>query len=187
PGILASRPTACVAYFVMGTSSPAAMIFTPGVARSAGVVMPAGLAVGTITVRLLPAKAVVGPVVRPAVTRASGFLVSADRKTSAGAPFWIWVARAADESVEMVSRMPGTAASYAVFTLARTSLRDAAAKIVNPAGPACEGATGVAPDGATDGAALGPLVVPLVPLQATSTAAMTSNSTGRRVVRTFTI
>ena len=40
-----------------------------------------------------------------------GFFVSAERKTSAGAPCSIWVSSVADESVEIVSVVPGLAAS----------------------------------------------------------------------------
>ena len=42
--------TSWFAYFVIGTVSPAAMTLTPALARSAGLWMPAGLAVGTMTV-----------------------------------------------------------------------------------------------------------------------------------------
>ena len=82
-----------------------------GLARSNGVVSPPGLSVGVMTVSSLPAKTVGSPAASPASTSFCGLVVSADRKTSAGAPSVICVARAADESVEMVSVEPGTAAS----------------------------------------------------------------------------
>ena len=47
---MARLATSWVAYFVIGTLSPAAMILTPGFARSAGDGCPAGLAVGTMIV-----------------------------------------------------------------------------------------------------------------------------------------
>ena len=62
------------------------MIFRPGLARSAGVVIRAGFDVGTITVSSLRANTTGSPVVRPFVTSFAGFVVSAERKTSAGAP-----------------------------------------------------------------------------------------------------
>ena len=52
--------TDSVAYDVIGTSSPAAMIRTPGRARSAGDRMPAGFDVGTMIVNRLPANGVAG-------------------------------------------------------------------------------------------------------------------------------
>ena len=87
------------------------MTLTPAVARSAGVVIPAGLSAGTMTVSLLPAKLTAGPSVSPLSTRSCGFFVSAERKTSAGAPCSIFVARADEASVEIVSVAPGIAAS----------------------------------------------------------------------------
>jgi len=44
---------------------------------------------------------------RPLSTSFFGLVVSAERKTSAGAPCSIWVSRAAEESVEIVSLEPG--------------------------------------------------------------------------------
>ena len=73
--------------------------------------MPAGLSVGTMTVSWLPAKLTGAPAARPLSTSFCGFVVSADRKTSAGAPCSILVSSADDESVEIVSVVPGLAAS----------------------------------------------------------------------------
>ncbi len=87
------------------------MTLTPAFARSTGVAIPAGLAVGTMIVNLLPAKVTAAPSARPASTSFFGFVVSADRKTSAGAPCSIWVSRADDESVERVTVVPGFAVS----------------------------------------------------------------------------
>ena len=53
-GLLGEVGDSWLAYFVIGTASPAAMTLTPGLARSAGVVMPAWFAVGTMTVNVLP-------------------------------------------------------------------------------------------------------------------------------------
>ena len=69
--------------------------------------IPAGFAVGTMIVSLLPAKVTAAPAARPLSTSFFGFAVSADRKTSAGAPCSIWVSRADDESVEIVRVEPG--------------------------------------------------------------------------------
>ena len=87
------------------------MTLTPALARSAGVVIPAGLSVGTMIVSLLPANVTGSPAARPLSTSFFGFVVSADRKTSAGAPCSICVSSADDESVEIVSVVPGFAAS----------------------------------------------------------------------------
>ena len=95
----------------MGTPSAHAMTFTPLFARSVGEVIAAGLAVGTMTVSLLPANTVIEPEARLLSSSFWGFAVSAERNTSAGAPCSILVSSAADESVEMVSVMPGFAAS----------------------------------------------------------------------------
>ena len=96
---------------MIGTVSPAAMTLTPGLARSAGDAMPAGLAVGTTIVSLLAANGTGSPSARPLSTSFFGFVVSADRKTSAGAPCSIWVSSADEESVEIVRVVPGVAAS----------------------------------------------------------------------------
>ena len=87
------------------------MTFRPGFARSAGDAMPAGLPFGTMIVSLLPAKSTASPAAKPPSTSFLGFVVSADRKTSAGAPCSIWVSSADDESVETVIVEPGLAAS----------------------------------------------------------------------------
>src|SRR5687767_3309722 len=131
PASLARLSTSWVAYFVIGTSSPAAMTLRPDLARSIGVVTPAGLAVGTMIVNLFAANVTGSPWARPSSTSFWGLVVSAARKTSAGAPCSIWVASAADESVEMVRTAPGTSASYATLTSSRTLASDAAPKTVS--------------------------------------------------------
>src|SRR4051812_42290890 len=65
----------------------------------------------------------------PRSTNFCGFVVSADRKTSAGAPCSIFVSREAEESVEIVSVTPELAASYSALTFSRAPLSDAAARI----------------------------------------------------------
>ena len=111
-----------------------------------GEVRPPGLSVGVTTVSLLPAKTVGVPLAKPPSTSFFGFVVSADRKTSAGAPCSIWVSRADELSVETVSVVPGFAASYAVFALSSAPFSDAAPKTVRlaPAPPpaACDAADG---------------------------------------------
>src|SRR4051794_23434868 len=99
-----------VAYFVIGTLSPAAMIFTPGLAMSFGDAIPAGSSLGVMITRWLPANGVTSPLANPPPTSFLGFVVSADRKTSAGAPCSIFVSRADDESVETVRVVPAWAA-----------------------------------------------------------------------------
>ena len=116
--------TSIVAYFVIGTVSPAAITLTPLLARFAGLAMPAGLAVGTITVSRLPAKFSGGPAARPLVTSFAGFVVSADRNTSAGAPCSIWVSRVVDESVEIVIVRPGLAVRNAAWAAVSAALSD---------------------------------------------------------------
>src|SRR3974377_1893609 len=94
---------------------------------SAGVWMPAGFAVGTMTVRRLPANFVGAPEARPLSTSFWGFDVSAERNTSTGAPCSIFVSSADDESVDTVNDVPGWAAVYASVALARAALSEAAA------------------------------------------------------------
>ena len=72
-------------------------------------VIPAGFAVGTMTVSVFPAKSTAEPSARPASTSVFGFVWSADRKTSAGAPCSIWVRRVEEASVAIVSVTPGAA------------------------------------------------------------------------------
>ncbi len=103
------------------------MIFTPVFARSAGLAIPAGFDAGTMTVRRLVANFVTGATAKPSSTSDCGFFVSAERKTSAGAPCSIFVASAVDESVEIVSVAPGFAASYAALSFASGFFREAAA------------------------------------------------------------
>jgi hypothetical protein len=62
-------------------------------------------------VSLLPAKITIEPVAKPPSMSFCGFVVSADRRTSDGAPCSTLVASAEDESVERVSVVPGLAAS----------------------------------------------------------------------------
>ena len=87
------------------------MTFRPAFARSAGVLTPPGFAVGTMTVSLLPAKGTASPAARPLSTSFFGLVVSAERKTSAGAPCSILVSSADDESVETLMVVPGLAVS----------------------------------------------------------------------------
>ena len=102
------------------------MTLTPDFARSAGVSILAGLSDGTMTVSLLPAKVTAAPSARPASTSFFGFVVSAERNTSAGAPCSIWVSSADDESVETVTVVPGWAVSKAALAFSRAPLSDAA-------------------------------------------------------------
>ena len=66
------------------------------------------------------------------------FLVSAEAKTSAGAPWLIWVARSEDPAKLSVTVVPGCAASNSSASAVKGALRDAAAKTVTvlPASPA---------------------------------------------------
>ncbi len=108
---MARLSTSCVAYLVIGTASPAATILIPDFARSAGVRIPAGLSLGTMIVRRLPANGVMSPDANPPSTSFCGLVVSADRNTSAGAPCSIFVSSADDESVDTVRVVPGLDAS----------------------------------------------------------------------------
>src|SRR5512143_866129 len=102
------------------------MTLTPLLAMSAGAAISAGLADGVMTVSRFPANGTTDPAARPRSTSVWGLLVSADRNTSAGAPCSILVASAVDESVEMITVVPGVSDSYALLTWARTALSDAA-------------------------------------------------------------
>src|SRR5258706_6435861 len=65
PATLARLATSWVAYFVIGTASPAAMTLAPVFARSAGVFIPAGVLVGALTGNLFPAEGAARPHGRP--------------------------------------------------------------------------------------------------------------------------
>ena len=120
----------CSAYLVMGTSGPAATMRTPGLARSAGEAMPAGLAVGTTMTRWFVAKSVMGAGARHSSMSAWGFLVSADANTSDGAPCSIWALSALEASKLKVSVEPACWAAQAWPITLNGLVRDAAAKIV---------------------------------------------------------
>ncbi len=62
-------------------------------------------------VSLFVANATASPPAKPPSTSLAGCAVSADRKTSAGAPCSICVASVDDESVDDFSVVPGTTAS----------------------------------------------------------------------------
>ena len=68
--------------------------------------IPAGFPIGTITVSLFVANVTAGPAARPLSTSFCGLVVSADRKTSAGAACSILVSSADEESVVIVSFAP---------------------------------------------------------------------------------
>ena len=73
--------------------------------------MPPGLSAGTMIVRRFVAMTTAPPLANPPSTSLAGCVVSADRKTSAGAPCSICVASVDDESVDNVSVVPGVTAS----------------------------------------------------------------------------
>jgi len=95
-----------------------------------------------MTVSRLSASVTTWPEARPPSTSFCGLAMSADKKMSAGAPWSIFASSAADESVEMLSVMPGLAGSYAALTSASTALSEAAAYTWSCAGPPDAGVTG---------------------------------------------
>jgi hypothetical protein len=112
---------------------------------------------GTMIVRRFLAKTTGAADAKPPSTNFCGFVVSAERKTSAGAPCSICVSRADDESVENVIVVPGCAVSYAVLALSRAPLSDAAPRIWS--------STGWAVALCADPAEVGPLVGKQAPPQ----------------------
>src|SRR3954454_17934925 len=79
-----------------GTSGAQTTTFTPSRPRSAKDVMPAGLSGGTAISRVLLAKSWGSSAGRPSATALSMLAVSAEAKTSAGAPCWICATRSED-------------------------------------------------------------------------------------------
>ena len=130
-----SRSMALVAA-PQGTWPAQATTLTPDRARSLKPVMRAGFPGGTTMVRVLVAKFLASPSTRSSPLSLSMFRVSAEAKTSAGAPCVICVTRSAEPAKLRVTSDPGLAASNFPAMSVKAVLRDAAAKTVTlPAAP----------------------------------------------------
>ena len=119
-----------------GTWLAQATTLTPDRARSLKPVMRAGFPGGTTMVSVFVAKLPGSPATRSSPLSLSMFRVSAEAKTSAGAPWVICVTRSAEPAKLRVTSVPGLAASNFPAMSVKAVLSDAAAKTVTvPAAP----------------------------------------------------
>src|SRR6478752_2728396 len=100
-----------------GTWGAQTTTFTPGFARSAKALIDAGLDGGTAISRTFVAKLTGAPSTSFASVSLVMFLVSADAKTSAGAPWVICVARSEEPAKFSVIVVPGFFASKSLASL----------------------------------------------------------------------
>src|SRR5882757_7179398 len=112
-----------------GTCSWHSATLTPDLARSASLVTRPGLLGGTAISIVFTAN-VADPVALPLSVTSFMFLVDADAKTSAGAPWLIWVARVELAPKLKVTLAPGCAASNCLPSVVNDSVSDAAANTV---------------------------------------------------------
>ena len=103
---------------------------TPGLARSAKEAIEAGLDGGTAISRTLVAKSTGVPPTSFASASLAMFFVSAEAKTSAGAPWVIWVTRSEDPAKLRVTLVPGCLASKSVASSVNVDFSEAAANTV---------------------------------------------------------
>src|SRR6478752_1399651 len=113
-----------------GTCGAQTTTFTPGLARSAKELIDAGLDGGTAISRTFVAKLAGAPSISSASVSLVMFLVSAEAKTSAGAPWVICVARSEDPAKFSVILVPGFLASKSLAILVKVAFSEAAAKTV---------------------------------------------------------
>src|SRR6478672_9566406 len=113
-----------------GTAGAQRTTLTPDLARSARPVTLAGLSGGTAISRVLDAKLTGVAAVSEAPVALSMFLVSAEAKTSAGAPCWSWATRSEDPAKLKVTLAPGWAFSNSAPIAVKVFFSEAAAKTV---------------------------------------------------------
>src|SRR6476661_8687141 len=126
-------PVACSTLSVaapQGTWGAQTTTFTPGLARSEKELIDAGLDGGTAISRTFVAKLLAVPSMSFASESLVIFFVSAEAKTSAGAPWLICVTRSEDPAKFSVILVPGFFASKSLASLVKVALREAAAKTV---------------------------------------------------------
>ena len=90
----------------------------------------AGLPGGTAISRVLDAKLTGAAAVSESPVALSMFVVSAEAKTSAGAPCWIWATRSEEPAKLKVTVVPGWAFSNSAPIAVKVFFSDAAAKTV---------------------------------------------------------
>ncbi len=117
---------ACRAYFPAGTEVSASTSVIPGFSRSASVAMCFGFPGATAISSRLRAN-VFGVWTRPASTSSCMLEVSAEAKTSAGAPCWIWATRAWEPAKFNVSERAELPAARFAFSISNGFVNDAAA------------------------------------------------------------
>src|SRR5689334_22979211 len=119
-----------------GTAGAHSTTVTPGLARSARPVIPAGLPGGTAISSVLDAKLTGAVAVSESPVALAMFFVSAEAKTSAGAPCWSWATRSDDPAKLKVTFVPGCAFSKSSPIWVKVFLREAAANtVISPDGP----------------------------------------------------
>src|SRR5262245_32461715 len=155
-------PSASAAYLPAGTSGAARTTFRSGLARSSRPPMSLGLPCSTTIWSRLLAK--FWGVPTRSVTL-SMLVVSAEANTSAGAPCWIWVARAWLPAKLKVTLVPPLAAVYCSPILVKAAVSEAAANTLISAGAA----TPEPPPGSSS------------PPHPASTSAATASAAARRV------
>src|SRR5450830_591728 len=111
-----------------GTCAWQITVLTPALARSAKPATWAGLVGGTAISSVLVAKLTGLPSTIAAAVSLAMFLVSAEAKTSAGAPSVIWLTRSDDPAKLRFTLKPGCLASNLEAISVKLPLSDAAAK-----------------------------------------------------------
>src|SRR5215213_4224604 len=127
----------CLAYLPAGTSAAARTTLRSRLARSARPLTPSGLPFSTTIWSRLLAK-LWGVPARPSTL--SMLSRSAEANTSAGAPCWIWVARAWLPAKLKMTLSPPLAAAYCRPSSVKAPVRDAAANTLSS-----DGAVGAEP------------------------------------------
>src|SRR5215211_4872086 len=150
----------CLAYLPAGTSSAARTTLRSGLARSARALTPLGLPFSTTMASRLLAK--FWGVATRSLTL-SMLARSAEANTSAGAPCWIWVARAWLPAKLKVTLSPPLAAAYCRPSSVKAAVRDVAANTLSS-----DGVSGLE-------------LPPASPPQAASSSAATATRTAGRV------
>src|SRR5262245_19429136 len=129
--VTSALASASAAYLPAGTSGAARTTFRSGLARSSRPLTCLGLPCSTTIWSWLPAK------FRGAPTRSltlAMLVVSAEANTSAGAPCWIWVARAWLPAKLKLTLVPPLADVYCWPSWVKAAVREAAANTLISAG-----------------------------------------------------
>ena len=118
-----------------GTSGAQTTTLMPSFARSANEATPAGLSGGTAISRVLVAKSSGSAAWRSSAVSLSMLAVSAEAKTSAGAPSWIWATRSEEPPKLNSTVTPSCWASNSVPICSNVLVSDEAAYTVRVVPP----------------------------------------------------